>query len=283
MERTEILKGMLETLRGPGGLEFSYEVQERGAAGDGAAARLEVELAGPDGPRMVERNGELLHALESLGAAVLRLGPEEQEQLQFDAQGFKRERAEAVAQLAADAIAQVRETGKPYVFAPMNPRERRMLHMKLAESGLATASSGEGVRRFVVLYPQGMTPQPEQFAPSQGGGGGRGGPGRSGDGRSRDRGNFRGGSGGRGGGGGGRFGGQRRPGEWRGSRPAAGSAADRSEGDTGPVERVVLPGERLQRLDPNGNPIEERGPAQDGTAQTEAERLESLRRAFRKR
>ncbi len=31
-----------------------------------------------------------------------------------------------------------------------------MLHLILKESGLATASSGEGAGRFVVLYPEGM-------------------------------------------------------------------------------------------------------------------------------
>ncbi len=37
----------------------------------------------------------------------------------------------------------------------MNSRERRMLHLFLRDSGLQTASSGEGPRRFVVLYPEG--------------------------------------------------------------------------------------------------------------------------------
>jgi spoIIIJ-associated protein len=37
----------------------------------------------------------------------------------------------------------------------MTSRERRMLHLILTQSGLPTASSGEGPRRFVVLYPEG--------------------------------------------------------------------------------------------------------------------------------
>jgi spoIIIJ-associated protein len=43
----------------------------------------------------------------------------------------------------------------------MTSRERRMLHLILSESGLPTASSGEGPERFVVLYPMGAdTSQP---------------------------------------------------------------------------------------------------------------------------
>jgi spoIIIJ-associated protein len=49
----------------------------------------------------------------------------------------------------------VKESGEPYRFAPMNSRERRMLHLFLKESGLQTSSSGEGPGRFVVLYPAG--------------------------------------------------------------------------------------------------------------------------------
>jgi spoIIIJ-associated protein len=46
----------------------------------------------------------------------------------------------------------------------MSSRERRMLHMFLKDSGLQTASSGEGSRRFVVLYPEGYRIPREQPA-----------------------------------------------------------------------------------------------------------------------
>ena len=49
----------------------------------------------------------------------------------------------------------MRTTGRPHAFPPMSSRERRMLHLLLSESGLPTASSGEGPGRFVVLYPKG--------------------------------------------------------------------------------------------------------------------------------
>jgi spoIIIJ-associated protein len=53
----------------------------------------------------------------------------------------------------------------------MSSRERRMLHLLLSESGLPTASSGEGSLRFVVLYPEGadttipFSPPPRRFNP----------------------------------------------------------------------------------------------------------------------
>ncbi len=158
------LTSFLETLRTSGGLrlEYSIQVREPDVSAD-QPPLTEVTLSGADVPLLLDRNGELLHAIESLGAAILRLEPEQAEQLSFDADGFKAARVAAISRLAEQGIATVRSTGKPFPFAPMNSRERRLLHLALVPSGLATASSGLGPRRFVVLYPAGQTPAPERF------------------------------------------------------------------------------------------------------------------------
>ena len=130
-----------------------------------------------------------------------------------------------------------------------------MLHLVLATSGLPTASSGEGPRRFVVVYPLGMTPTPEQFTPP---------PARR-PGPFRNPGNpGRGSHPGRGGHG---FG--RRPGN---------TSAGRS---TPPPDRPSPPAP--PRLDPNGNPLEQIISQEAAAVTSEEERLASLRRAFRKR
>jgi spoIIIJ-associated protein len=127
--------------------------------------RISVELSGPDTPLLLARNGELLHAIEHVAAKILRLEPEEHDQIYFDAEGFKATRNRELGLMAEMAVEKVRATGRPFSFAPMTSRERRILHMALAKSGLPTASSGEGPGRFVVLYPEGLEPvQPK--APS---------------------------------------------------------------------------------------------------------------------
>lgn len=116
---------------------------------------IAVELSGSDTPLLTERNGELLHAIEHIAAKILRLEPEEHDRISFDADRFKATRDQELRNSAAAAIITVKDSGEPYAFAVMTSRERRMLHLVLKESGLPTASSGEGPRRFVVLYPQG--------------------------------------------------------------------------------------------------------------------------------
>jgi spoIIIJ-associated protein len=116
---------------------------------------VRVEFTGPDTPLLLAHNGELLHAIEHLAAKILRLEPEAHDHVSFDAEGFKATRDLNLRLSAEAAIQSVRSSGQPYSFPPMTSRERRMLHLALTQSGLPTASSGEGPRRFVVLYPEG--------------------------------------------------------------------------------------------------------------------------------
>jgi spoIIIJ-associated protein len=119
-----------------------------------------VELSGPDTPLLVARNGELLFAIEHIAAKILRLEPEDHDRISFDAEGFKATRNRELDLMAEMAIQKVRATGEPFSFSPMTSRERRILHLALAKSGLPTASSGIGPGRFVVLYPEGLEPAP---------------------------------------------------------------------------------------------------------------------------
>jgi spoIIIJ-associated protein len=121
---------------------------------------IAVELSGPDTPLLLARNGELLLAIEHIAAKILRLESEEHDRISFDAEGFKATRNRELDLMAEMAIQRVRATNEPYSFSPMTSRERRILHLALAKSGLPTASSGTGPGRFVVLYPEGLQPAP---------------------------------------------------------------------------------------------------------------------------
>jgi spoIIIJ-associated protein len=160
----EKIDALLKTVTGLGGLRLKYRI----TAGEGAAdphkfesREIYVEMAGPDVDLVLERNAELLRSLEHVAAKALRLEPEEHGLISFDARGYKAMRAQEL-RLAADTAAeQVRRTSQPYTFAPMNSRERRMLHLALREyEDLRSESSGEGMRRYVVVYPKNWQEQP---------------------------------------------------------------------------------------------------------------------------
>jgi spoIIIJ-associated protein len=153
------IAAFLKNLTGLGGLRLKYKITAGAGAADpeGLEAReVYVELAGPDAHLLTQRGGELLRALEHVAAKIIRLEAEEHDKVSFDAHNFKTLRARELKMAAETAADKVRRTGQPYSFAPMSSRERRMLHLAFRSyEDVETASSGEGLRRYVVAYPKG--------------------------------------------------------------------------------------------------------------------------------
>jgi spoIIIJ-associated protein len=177
-QAAQTIARFLQTFTSNGGLRLRFRVKVKGAkaaaTGEPEAARpagdesreggqpgavgprdLYVEFTGPDTPILTARNGEVLNALEHIATKILRLEADEHDRVSFDADHFKANRERQLREWAAAAIERVQATGRSHAFPAMSSRERRTLHMILSESGLATASSGEGPGRFVVLYPGG--------------------------------------------------------------------------------------------------------------------------------
>jgi len=158
------IAGFLGNLNRLGGLRLKYRI----TAGDGArdpegleARSIYVELAGPDVPLVTQHNGELLRALETIAAQILRLDQREHDLVSFDAGNFKALRAAELRLQAEIAADKVIRSGIPFAFPPTNSRERRLLHMAFKDiEGVETASSGEGQDRFLAVYPAGKTDLP---------------------------------------------------------------------------------------------------------------------------
>ena len=84
-----------------------------------------MELAGPDVPLVTQHNGELLRALETIAAQMLRLDQHEHDLVSFDAANFKALRAQELRLPPKTAAEKVRQTRNSLRFPPMNSRERR--------------------------------------------------------------------------------------------------------------------------------------------------------------
>ena len=164
------IEDFLQALKKPGGLDLKFSIRAGSGQGQPDAGQqagetelastpdISVEFTGPDAPLLTARNGELLLAIEHIAAKLLRLEHEDHDRISFDAENFKLLRQQELRLAAEAAVEKVRRTGQPHAFNPMSSRERRLLHLVLASSGLPTASSGLGPRRYVVLYPEGHKP-----------------------------------------------------------------------------------------------------------------------------
>ena len=157
------IAGFLATLNKLGGLRLKYRISAPEGAHDAESQSpaLCVELAGPDVPLVTQHNGELLLALETIAAQILRLDPHEGNLVSFDAANFKALRAAELRLTAETTAEKVLRSGIPFAFPHMNNRERRQMHMAFRGiEGVETASSGEGQERFLAVYPAGKTDLP---------------------------------------------------------------------------------------------------------------------------
>jgi spoIIIJ-associated protein len=128
-------------------LSLEMEVTERDDS-------FHVDLRGPDSYLLRERQGSVLEALQLLLAKVAetRLGVEKR--VVVDSEGFRQGRDQQIIDLALSAADKVRRSGQPVELAPMNPYERRLVHVAIAdEQGVATESQGDGFLKRILITP----------------------------------------------------------------------------------------------------------------------------------
>ena len=137
-------------------LELAYEVRSQDSAAEAEIENPEVLVLfrGRDQELLLERNAELLKALEYIALRWLRLDPHYYDRVRFDSGDYRALRLEELKLSARVAAERVRETRQPFRFNPLSARERRIIHLVLKdEPGVRTASEGAGEERQVVVHP----------------------------------------------------------------------------------------------------------------------------------
>lgn len=113
-----------------------------------------VEILGKDSGRIIGKKGQVLQALQFLAHRVINRPGQERRHILVDAEGYRSRRDNNLATMARRLGKQAVELGKIITFEPMNPRDRRVVHMALAKfEGVITKSDGEGDDRRVQIIP----------------------------------------------------------------------------------------------------------------------------------
>ncbi|HEX5731894.1 MAG TPA: R3H domain-containing nucleic acid-binding protein [Blastocatellia bacterium] len=129
------------------GLDLSANLEE---TGDG----LKVQVRGGDVALLLRHNAELLDALEYLGNRLVARSAGEETRIVFDSGSYRAQRERELRLMAEKAAERVRGLRIPFSFDPMNPNERRIIHLALAEDAtVKTESQGNGENRKVTIYP----------------------------------------------------------------------------------------------------------------------------------
>lgn len=156
MAAADALRLFLEDVIRASGLQLRATVKASASSGASAEGDAEVlaDLDGADQGLLLERNAEVLKALEHLAFKALRLEPAFHERIHIDCGGYRALRFEELRMTARVAAERVQTSRQPFRLNPMSSRERRIVHLALKDfPAVRTESVGMGEERQVVIHP----------------------------------------------------------------------------------------------------------------------------------
>ena len=139
----ETCRRMMKSLQ----MNLSVEGKEEGG-------RILLNISGEDRPYLLSNSASVLNSIEYLINRIYRGRKDEGEGIVVDSDGYRLHREAELTLLAQMASKKVITLRKPLGLQPMTPRERRIVHLALAEiDGVHTKSSGEGDNRSITIFP----------------------------------------------------------------------------------------------------------------------------------
>jgi spoIIIJ-associated protein len=113
---------------------------------------LRVDLSGEGGEWLVRKRGETLNALQHIVSSVFRDDLPEDQRLAVDCLGFRQDKDAELHRMAQFVAEKAVASGTTQEMGPLNPYERRIVHMAVAERGDATSESiGDAFMKTVMI------------------------------------------------------------------------------------------------------------------------------------
>jgi spoIIIJ-associated protein len=137
------------------------EFLERFVAALGIQGRIAVEET-PDGPRLnidgeeaeilVRHRGEPLKALQHIVDSAYGRAMADDRRVFVDALGYRKGKDSELRQMAKLLAEKVKQSGIDQQLGPLNPYERRLVHLAAAEvPGITTESVGDAFSKTVLI------------------------------------------------------------------------------------------------------------------------------------
>lgn len=111
-----------------------------------------INLDGEDGGVLIRRGGEGLQALQHVVATTFRKQLGEDNRIVVDCNGFRRDKDAELRQMAQFMAGKARSSGLPQEMGPLNPYERRIVHLAIAQDPDVTSESiGDAFMKTVII------------------------------------------------------------------------------------------------------------------------------------
>jgi len=114
-----------------------------------------VNLEGEDGGVLIRRGGEGLQALQHLVATAFRKQLGDDNRIVIDCNGFRRDKDKELRTMALFMADRAQSSGTPQEMGPLNPYERRIVHLAISEEpGASSESIGDAFMKTVIISAQ---------------------------------------------------------------------------------------------------------------------------------
>jgi spoIIIJ-associated protein len=123
---------------------------------DAEGVQLNIR-GGSDLGLLIGKRGQTLAALQLITAMIANRGQpaEQRKKVILDAEGYRERREKALTAMAHNAADRAKGSGREVRLEALTPRERRIVHMALAEDpGVTTCSEGEDPDRIIIVSPR---------------------------------------------------------------------------------------------------------------------------------
>jgi spoIIIJ-associated protein len=111
-----------------------------------------INLEGEDGGILIRRGGEGLQALQHVVATAFRRQLGDDNRIVVDCNGFRKDKDAEIKQMARFMAEKARSSGMPQEMGPLNPYERRIVHIAIAEDPTVSSESiGDAFMKTVII------------------------------------------------------------------------------------------------------------------------------------
>jgi spoIIIJ-associated protein len=132
------------------GLALTATIEETPAA-------TRINLEGEDGGILIRRSGEGLQALQHIVATAFRRQLGDDNRIVIDCNGYRRDKDAELRQMALFMAEKARTSGTPQEMGPLNPYERRIVHLTVAEDPRVSSESiGDAFMKTVIISARGQ-------------------------------------------------------------------------------------------------------------------------------
>jgi len=142
---TEDIASFVQNIVSAMGAELTTSVEDTPEA-------TRINLNGEDGGILIRREGEGLQALQHLVATAFRRQLGEDNRIIVDCNNYRRDKDAELQRMARFVADRAKNSGAPQEMGPLNPYERRIVHLAIAEDpGVSSESIGDAFMKTVII------------------------------------------------------------------------------------------------------------------------------------